>query len=212
MWSHKWPHIAAASESPSKSSANCWHKEFRLDKIAALLSCSVWGGSLQSNKEWRYLDIMSHSLKVLLNCLCRKSYNPNMTFFALYFPSLSRFVFSCVARTMVTTESECGYLCLLHFILFERFYICIHERHRKRGRDTGRGKSRLPVGIPIGTRSQDPRITTWVKGICSTTEPPRHSCLLHFKRNSLNVSPLTLRVAVSFCRYYLSGLKVLFFF
>ena len=34
----------------------------------------------------------------------------------------------------------------LFFIIFLRFYIFIHERHRKRGRDTGRGRSRLHEG------------------------------------------------------------------
>ena len=29
---------------------------------------------------------------------------------------------------------------------FLRFYLFIHERHREKGRDIGRGRSRLPVG------------------------------------------------------------------
>ena len=49
-----------------------------------------------------------------------------------------------------------------------RFYLFIHERQR--GRDVGRGRSRLPVGL-------DPR--TWAEGRCSTAEPPRRpSCIL----------------------------------
>ena len=32
------------------------------------------------------------------------------------------------------------------FFFFLRFYLCIHERHRERGRDTGRGRSRLHAG------------------------------------------------------------------
>ena len=31
-------------------------------------------------------------------------------------------------------------------LFFKRFYVFLHERHRKRGRDTGRGKSRFPAG------------------------------------------------------------------
>ena len=31
-------------------------------------------------------------------------------------------------------------------IIFKRFYLFIHERHRERGRDIGKGRSRLPVG------------------------------------------------------------------
>ena len=33
--------------------------------------------------------------------------------------------------------------------IFKRFYLFIHERHTERGRDTGRGRSRLPVGSPM---------------------------------------------------------------
>ena len=36
---------------------------------------------------------------------------------------------------------------LWHF--FERFYFFIHERHTERGRDIGRGRSRLPMGSPV---------------------------------------------------------------
>ena len=32
------------------------------------------------------------------------------------------------------------------FVFFLRFYLFIHERHRERGRDTGRGRSRLHAG------------------------------------------------------------------
>ena len=40
---------------------------------------------------------------------------------------------------------------ILFFIYFfsQRFYLFIHERHTEKGRDTGRGKSRLPVGSPM---------------------------------------------------------------
>ena len=33
-------------------------------------------------------------------------------------------------------------------IFFLRFYLFIHERHRERGRDTGRRRSRLHAGSP----------------------------------------------------------------
>ena len=32
---------------------------------------------------------------------------------------------------------------------FLRFYLFMHERHRERGRDTGRGRNGLPVGSPM---------------------------------------------------------------
>ena len=35
---------------------------------------------------------------------------------------------------------------LLYF--FKRFYLFFHERHRERGKDTGRGRSRLHAGSP----------------------------------------------------------------
>ena len=36
-----------------------------------------------------------------------------------------------------------------HYVYFSRFYLFIHERRTERGRDTGRGRSRLPVGSPM---------------------------------------------------------------
>ena len=36
------------------------------------------------------------------------------------------------------------------------------------------GEAGCLQGSRCGTRSQDPRITTWAKGRCLTTEPPRH--------------------------------------
>ena len=35
------------------------------------------------------------------------------------------------------------------FFFFLRFYLFIHERHTHRGRDTGRGRSRLHAGSPM---------------------------------------------------------------
>ena len=34
----------------------------------------------------------------------------------------------------------------LQCAIFKRFYLFIHERHKERGRDTGRGRGRVPVG------------------------------------------------------------------
>ena len=33
-------------------------------------------------------------------------------------------------------------------LFFLRFYLFIYEKHRERGRDTGKGRSKLPVGSP----------------------------------------------------------------
>ena len=36
-----------------------------------------------------------------------------------------------------------------YFIFFLKILFIFHERHTERGRDTGRGRSRLPEGSPI---------------------------------------------------------------
>ena len=56
------------------------------------------------------------------------------------------------------------------------FYLFVHETHRERGRDTGRGRTRLPVGRP--TWDSIP-ITTWAKGRHSTTKSPRSPPNIH---------------------------------
>ena len=41
----------------------------------------------------------------------------------------------------------------------------MRDTHRERGRDSGRGRSRLHApGARCGTRSWDPRITPWAEG------------------------------------------------
>ena len=59
----------------------------------------------------------------------------------------------------------------------------IHERHREKGIDIGRGRNRLPARSLMWDSIPGPRITTWAKGRCSTTVPPR--CLNEniFKRH-----------------------------
>ena len=48
---------------------------------------------------------------------------------------------------------------VLSFSFFLRFYLFIHERHTERGRDTGRGRSRLRAGSPMQDSIQDPGVT-----------------------------------------------------
>ena len=43
------------------------------------------------------------------------------------------------------------------FFFFLRFYLLIHERHTERGRDTGRGRSRLHAGSPMWDLIPGPR-------------------------------------------------------
>ena len=55
-----------------------------------------------------------------------------------------QFLHSTCVNCMDTSLSDKMYFFFLRFYLF--FNLFIHERHRKRGRDTGRGRSRLPEG------------------------------------------------------------------
>ena len=49
----------------------------------------------------------------------------------------------------------------------------IHERHTERGKDTGRGRSRLHApGARRGIRSRVSRIAPWAKGRRQTAAPP----------------------------------------
>ena len=47
------------------------------------------------------------------------------------------------------------------------------DTERERGRDTGRGISRLHAGSLTWDPSRDSRIVPWAKGRRQTTEPPR---------------------------------------
>ena len=53
---------------------------------------------------------------------------------------------------------------------FFKFNLFIHERHRERGWDIGKGRSRLPGRSPM--QDSIPGITTWAKGRRSTTGHP----------------------------------------
>ena len=46
------------------------------------------------------------------------------------------------------SQSPTRALFLIKTFFKKRFYLFIHERHRERGRDTGRGRSRLHAGSP----------------------------------------------------------------
>ena len=65
-----------------------------------------------------------------------------------------------------------------HYIIFLRFYLFIHERHRARQRERGREaepqaeeEAGSMQGARRGTRSQVSRITTRAE---SGTKPPSH--------------------------------------
>ena len=54
-----------------------------------------------------------------------------------------------------------------------------YDSHRERGRDTGRGRSRLhALWVRHGIRTWVSRIATWAKGRCQTPVPPRDPLFL----------------------------------
>ena len=66
---------------------------------------------------------------------------------------------------------------LIHFFKFLKIFLkFIYDSHRerKRGRDIGRGRSRLHApGARCGIRSRVSRIAPWAKGRRQTAVPPR---------------------------------------
>ena len=82
---------------------------------------------------------------------------------------------------------------------FLRFYLFILERHTERGRDTGRGISRLLAGSQMQNSIPDHRIRPWAKGRCSTAKPPRHPNDLSFLMSCLPIpAPVTVLVSLLF--------------
>ena len=63
------------------------------------------------------------------------------------------------------------------FLTFKKKFF--YDSHRERGRDTGRGRSRLhALGAQSGIRSQVFRIAPWAKDRHQTTAPPRDHLFL----------------------------------
>ena len=60
------------------------------------------------------------------------------------------------------------------------------ETERERGRDTGRGRSRLLAGSLMRDLILDPRITTWAQSRSPTTEPPRCSNVHLFSKPTVS--------------------------
>ena len=59
-------------------------------------------------------------------------------------------------------------------IFLKDVYLFVHERHRDRGRDIGRGRSRFLAGSPMWDLIFRPRIMPWAEGRRSIVEPPIH--------------------------------------
>ena len=77
------------------------------------------------------------------------------------------------------------WICYFCSSFFLRFYLFIHENtqrgEKERGRDTGRGRSRIQQGAWCGTLSWVSRITPWAAG---SAKPLRHrgcpKCFYYF--------------------------------
>ena len=69
-------------------------------------------------------------------------------------------------------------------LLFKKDFIYLFMRDTQREREAetqAEGKAGSPRGAWCETRSQDPGITIWAKGRCSTTEPPRCPQHMYFE-------------------------------
>ena len=86
-------------------------------------------------------------------------------------------------RTIPSTH--CWELTNLFSFFNKDFYLFILERHRKRERDTGQERSRLPAGSPMWDSILDPGTTPWAKGRRSTRCPSFHCFNPSFKRKEL---------------------------
>ena len=67
----------------------------------------------------------------------------------------------------------------MHFIIFKILFIYSWET-QKEAETQAEGEAGSLGGARCGTQFQDPRITSWAKGRCSTAEPPRcpQKCIL----------------------------------
>ena len=60
----------------------------------------------------------------------------------------------------------------------------MRDRERERGRDIGRGKSRLPAGSPMWESILDPGIMPRAEGQHPNAEPPRDPNIMLVKRDT----------------------------
>ena len=52
-------------------------------------------------------------------------------------------------NAMENTDRIVNVINVVPFFFFYGFYVFIHERQRERGRDIGRGRSKLPAGFDL---------------------------------------------------------------
>ena len=75
---------------------------------------------------------------------------------------------SCIQRTQAKEEGRKEKISF-----FKRDFIHLFMRDRERGRDIGRGRSRLHARSQMWDSIPDPRIMTWAEGRHPTAEPSR---------------------------------------
>ena len=106
------------------------------------------------------LLLVSRSFQITCKSLSSSLFSPP-SFFLLLLPAFS------------TSQNSFCKIGRLDFFLKDFIYLFIHEKHRERGRDLGRRRSRLPAGSLmqdlIPGSSPEPKADR-----CSSTEPPRY--------------------------------------
>ena len=80
---------------------------------------------------------------------------------------------SCVEWLLFPQGAHLILVNLVFFLIFLNFYLFMIVTERERGRDTGRGRSRLhAAGARCGIQSRVSRIAPWAKGRRQTAAPP----------------------------------------
>ena len=140
------------------------------------LGKAQWGFQIFRNL-WGSMSLLRNKI-CKDKTVCRCFWKVYCSWFCLAITLMHKHAFQ-VINHLDQQSSKYHWRLLFYFL---RFYLFIHERPRERGRNTGRGRSRLYAGsLMCGTRSWDSRIIPWTKGRCSTAEPPRCLSLKTFR-------------------------------
>ena len=62
----------------------------------------------------------------------------------------------------------------MSFLKKDFIYLFMRDTEKETGRDTGRGRSRVPAGSPMWDLILGPWDQALSRSRCSTTEPPKH--------------------------------------
>ena len=124
-----------------------------------------------------HLYFLKHTVSYLLTAHNMSETKGQIIFsllFSYQFPnfgkSISLYFKVTNAIAQFTLKCHCNFKIFLNFYLF----MIVTERESERGRDIGRGRSRLHApGARRGIRSRVSRIAPWAKGRRQTAAPPR---------------------------------------